>query len=172
MQKPPRTGCPAKLPQARFAKINRRNRGFSVKLPHAQVAKRNHRDRVALSSCRTNARFVDLRPRINATALLCVTVPAGQKKPHFTCFNHLNCCVYLLISSIFTIFQSLRLSAHANNVLCVKMVFACISMTPFLHTVFPGSVGTFASAFWKMGSLGLLRVFCFLKPGRALKDQN
>ena len=64
-----------------------------------------------------------------------------------------------MISRIFTFFQEVCLSAHVNNVLCVKMVFACISvgnLILFLHTVFLGSVGTFASAFWKMGNYGLL----------------
>ena len=64
-----------------------------------------------------------------------------------------------VISRILNFFQSGRLPAHANNVLGVKMVFACISvgnLILFLYTVFLGSVGTCASAFWKMGNYGLL----------------
>ena len=53
------------------------------------------------------------------------------------------------------------------------MVFACISvgnLTLFLHTVFPGSVGTFASAFWKMSNLGLLRLTPLLALHRCHPD--
>ena len=70
MRKPPRPRCSVKLPQAPFAEINRPGGGCSVQLPHARVAKRNRRDDVALSNCRTNARFVDLRLPSNALALL------------------------------------------------------------------------------------------------------
>ena len=79
----PANGLPCQSAAGTLREKNWRNRGCSVKLPHARVAKRNHRDCVALSSCRTIARFVDLWLRSTATALLCFTALAGQKKPHF-----------------------------------------------------------------------------------------